>query len=153
MATSDTQSTYVSRFSPSEDITNFVCDQHDSEDLESLGFNSRVNQGASENRFGSVDSDDPSYAVHTSFTTTGNLNAQITYDSLSSLPCEGITNPYQQGLQNMYLNGGAGETLFGLGDDPRVPGYVGHAATTSDTQLMYDSQPPYEGIAAHQLSL
>ena len=39
MATSDTQSTYVSRFSPSEDITNFVCDQHDSEDLESLGFN------------------------------------------------------------------------------------------------------------------
>lgn len=37
----------------------------------------------------------------------------------------------------LRLNGGDGENLFSLADfDPRVPGYV--AATTSDTQLMYD---------------
>ena len=139
--TSDTQSTYVSRFSPCEGISN----QHDSEDMKSLRFNS----GASENRFGRVDFD-PSYAGHASVTSTSNFksNAQITYDSLSSLPCEGITNPYQHGLQNMDFNSGAGEDIFNPADlDTRVPGYVEYAATTSDSQLMYDSQylPPYEG--------
>ena len=46
------------------------------------------------------------------------------------------------------LNGGAGENLSSSADlDPHVLGYVGQTATTSDTQLMYDSQnlPPYEG--------
>jgi len=53
------------------------------------------------------------------------------YDSSSSPPCEGITNPHQHGLQDM-------EWLTVLVKiylaHPRVSGDFGHAAITSYTQ-------------------